>query len=218
MTQFWFNAITGAIFALVFLLHALRLLFCWEAVISGWIVPQWVSIAGLLIAGSLALLAWRLNRTTGMGGSTTGSSQGPSGAAPQFSADVVQKLLLSADRIFHDRINMFLVSEAIFLGAFVTLCNEPSSGTERIIVVISVLALLVTLVMWYAIDRMHTGLSWLIETYKKLEMSGAYRAFVDVGRVGLPSAVLFSWLPAVFAFFWACVLLCRYVAIQCPGK
>ena len=67
MTQRRFNGLAGTIFALVALLHALRLLFGWEAVIGGWVVPRWFSVLGLLVAGTLAFLAWQLNRTGGKG-------------------------------------------------------------------------------------------------------------------------------------------------------
>ena len=62
MTQRSFNGLAGAIFALVFLLHALRLLFGWEAVIGGWVVPRWFSILGLVVAGTLSYAALSLNR------------------------------------------------------------------------------------------------------------------------------------------------------------
>ena len=64
MTQRRFNGLAGAIFALVALLHALRLLFGWEAVIGGWVVPVWFSVVALFFAGTLTAIACTLQRPT----------------------------------------------------------------------------------------------------------------------------------------------------------
>ena len=57
MTQRTFNTVSGTIFLLVATLHALRLLFGWHASIGGWIIPMWVSWAGVVVAGFLAYVA-----------------------------------------------------------------------------------------------------------------------------------------------------------------
>ncbi len=62
MTQKGFNRIAGAIFLVVAVLHALRLLLRWEAVIGGWVVPHWASVVALAVSGALALIAFRLSR------------------------------------------------------------------------------------------------------------------------------------------------------------
>lgn len=46
--------VTAIVFALVALLHLLRIAYGWEAVTGGWAVPLWVSWIGLLVAGVLA--------------------------------------------------------------------------------------------------------------------------------------------------------------------
>lgn len=58
MTQRAFNLIAGTIFLTVATLHALRLFFGWHASIGGWIVPMWLSWAGLALAGFLAYNAF----------------------------------------------------------------------------------------------------------------------------------------------------------------
>ena len=60
MSQRTFLKSAGAIFALVGVLHLLRLLFGWEAVIGGWDVPQWVSGLAAVIAGYLGYTAFKL--------------------------------------------------------------------------------------------------------------------------------------------------------------
>jgi len=48
-----------AIFILIAAVHLLRLVYGWEATLNGVVVPMWVSVLGLLIAGALAYLLWR---------------------------------------------------------------------------------------------------------------------------------------------------------------
>ncbi len=53
-----FTTIAIVIFALVAVLHVLRLILGWEAVINGIVVPMWVSVVGVFIAGGLAVMLW----------------------------------------------------------------------------------------------------------------------------------------------------------------
>ena len=53
------TTIAVGVFALVALLHVLRLVFGWEVMIQGSSVPMWVSVVGVVIAGSLAIMLWR---------------------------------------------------------------------------------------------------------------------------------------------------------------
>lgn len=46
--------VTSLIFLIVAVLHAMRLLYGWDAVIGGVMVPLWASWAAVLIAGYLA--------------------------------------------------------------------------------------------------------------------------------------------------------------------
>jgi hypothetical protein len=54
MDQKTFTIVAGAIFAVVALLHVLRILMGWPAVIGGWEVPMWVSWIALVVAGGLS--------------------------------------------------------------------------------------------------------------------------------------------------------------------
>jgi hypothetical protein len=58
-----FTAIAIVIFSLVAVLHVLRLIFGWEVVINGLVMPMWVSVVGIIVAGGLALMVWREART-----------------------------------------------------------------------------------------------------------------------------------------------------------
>lgn len=62
MNQRAFVLLTSSIFALIALLHALRLIYGWDVTIGQWTVPVWVSAVGFLIAGYLALEGFRLKR------------------------------------------------------------------------------------------------------------------------------------------------------------
>lgn len=54
MNQKTFYLVVGSIFSLIALLHLLRLLRGWEAVIGGWSVPMWFSGVALAVAAILA--------------------------------------------------------------------------------------------------------------------------------------------------------------------
>ena len=62
MTQRAFNLAAGTLFLIVATLHALRLFFGWHAGIGGWIVPMWISWAGVAVAGFLAYSAFGQKR------------------------------------------------------------------------------------------------------------------------------------------------------------
>ncbi|MDO9288097.1 MAG: hypothetical protein Q7T83_04850 [Thermodesulfovibrionales bacterium] len=57
-----FKKIAIAVFSLVAILHFLRLIFGWEVIVSGMIVPVWLSAIGFIIAAGLVFLLWRENR------------------------------------------------------------------------------------------------------------------------------------------------------------
>ena len=57
-------AISGTLFALVAVLHLVRVLVGWDLVIDGWLVPMWASLLGVLVPGFLAVSAMRLVRSS----------------------------------------------------------------------------------------------------------------------------------------------------------
>jgi hypothetical protein len=54
MDQKTFSMLAGAIFALVALVHALRIYMGWPVTIGAWAAPMWVSWIGLVVAGGLS--------------------------------------------------------------------------------------------------------------------------------------------------------------------
>ncbi len=54
-----FTTIAAVIFALVALVHILRVFLGWEVTVSGMAVPMWASVAGLVIATGLAVMLLR---------------------------------------------------------------------------------------------------------------------------------------------------------------
>ncbi len=54
-----FTAIAAVIFALVSIMHLLRLFLGWEVTVSGMAVPMWASVLGLVIAAGLAVMLLR---------------------------------------------------------------------------------------------------------------------------------------------------------------
>ncbi len=63
MNQRTFSLTVGVIFLAIAVLHALRILFGWEAIIGGLAVPTWVSWVALVVAGYLAYEGFRLRRS-----------------------------------------------------------------------------------------------------------------------------------------------------------
>jgi hypothetical protein len=57
-----FTTLAILIFALIALVHLFRLIWGFEVVVSGTMVPQWVSVPGLIIAAGLALMLWQESR------------------------------------------------------------------------------------------------------------------------------------------------------------
>jgi hypothetical protein len=54
MDQKTFSVLAGAIFALVALLHALRIYMGWPILIGAWNAPMWLSWIGLVVTGGLS--------------------------------------------------------------------------------------------------------------------------------------------------------------------
>jgi hypothetical protein len=54
-----FTMIAVALFALIAVIHLLRLLFSWEVVVAGFVIPLWWSVGGIAVASCLALTLWR---------------------------------------------------------------------------------------------------------------------------------------------------------------
>ena len=48
--------IAGKIFALVAIVHFLKIVFGWQLRLGGWLIPVWVSWIATLLAGSLSVL------------------------------------------------------------------------------------------------------------------------------------------------------------------
>ncbi len=57
-----FTAVAVILFALIALVHLLRLLLGWEVTVNGTVVPKWVSVPGFVITAGLALMLWRESR------------------------------------------------------------------------------------------------------------------------------------------------------------
>ena len=54
MDQKMFNSVAGIIFLAIAVLHLVRIVSGWEAVIGGFVVPMWVSSAAVIVAGYLS--------------------------------------------------------------------------------------------------------------------------------------------------------------------
>lgn len=57
-----FTLLAALIFAIIALVHLLRLVFGWEVTFNGAVVPHWLSGVGLAVAAGLAVMLWRESR------------------------------------------------------------------------------------------------------------------------------------------------------------
>ena len=55
-----FLVVAGVIFAMVALVHLMRITMGWPIAIGSWSVPMWVSWIGLVVAGTLSFFGLRL--------------------------------------------------------------------------------------------------------------------------------------------------------------
>ena len=57
-----FTTLAVLLFALIALAHLYRLISPFDVVVHGTALPQWISAAGLIVAGGLAVMLWRESR------------------------------------------------------------------------------------------------------------------------------------------------------------
>ena len=57
-----FTTLAIVLFALIALAHLDRLIWPFEVVVAGMVLPQWISAVGLIVAGMLAVMLWRESR------------------------------------------------------------------------------------------------------------------------------------------------------------
>lgn len=62
MGQKTFTCTAGVVFVIVAVLHLLRILLGWDAVVGGWHAPLWLSWLALAFAGFLGYTAFKLSR------------------------------------------------------------------------------------------------------------------------------------------------------------
>ena len=57
-----FTLIAVALFTLVAILHAARVVFGWSMVINGLSIPIWASVLGVIVPVGLAIMVWKESR------------------------------------------------------------------------------------------------------------------------------------------------------------
>lgn len=63
MSAKMYFTVTSVLFFLIFVLHSIRIVLHWEAIIGGGHVPMWASIVGLVISGYLAFSGFKLRKS-----------------------------------------------------------------------------------------------------------------------------------------------------------
>jgi hypothetical protein len=62
MDQKTYVMVTAVVFFIIALFHLARIFTGWEASVALWVVPQWISWAGLVVTGFLAYSGFTLRR------------------------------------------------------------------------------------------------------------------------------------------------------------
>ncbi len=62
MSEKTFVRVASIIFALVALVHLVRILMGWPVIIGTWALPMWVSWIGAVVTAALALIGFRIFR------------------------------------------------------------------------------------------------------------------------------------------------------------
>jgi hypothetical protein len=60
MDQKTYCIVTAVVFFIIALFHLARIFMGWEASLNGWVVPQWISWAGLAVTGFFAYSGFNL--------------------------------------------------------------------------------------------------------------------------------------------------------------
>ena len=63
MSKNTFSLLAGAIFLIVAVAHALRLIFKWQVTVASWHVPMWISAVAVIIAAYLAYEGLRKSKS-----------------------------------------------------------------------------------------------------------------------------------------------------------
>jgi len=58
-----FTTLAAVLLGIVSLAHLYRIVRPFEVIVAGEAIPQWVSIAGVIVTGGLALMLWRESRS-----------------------------------------------------------------------------------------------------------------------------------------------------------
>lgn len=60
-----YGLVTSVLFAVVGLVHLLRVIFQWEMVVESWNVPHWVSVLAVIVLGFLSYAGCRVAKDGG---------------------------------------------------------------------------------------------------------------------------------------------------------
>ncbi len=52
----------ATIFLIVSTLHLLRVIYKWEAIVGGWVVPQWLSVLAVVFIGYMSYQGFKLRK------------------------------------------------------------------------------------------------------------------------------------------------------------
>ncbi len=176
MKQKTFTLTVGVVFSIIAVLHVLRLLFGWEAVIGGWSTPLWVSWVAITVSGYLGYTAFKLQKMVSCyldsGDEETVKEIPPSKEYKYLTA----RLQYLNEKIIQSFTLFIKLATTIVGGAFYLRLNLPndaqmrmffSQAVELLLVVVSLSMILLILNNLFAWQECQANLSKKYKGIKK---------------------------------------------------
>lgn len=132
------------------------------------------------------------------------NNQNTSHEHDSYACELTRTLLLHTDNLFHQRVNIFLVAEAIFFAAIGSVwCAEQNA----IKFVLCTVGLFVTIALWWTLLRLKVALEFWVEKFKSIDDRSLYIDCCKLGQGRLGSIMIFVWIiPVVTTLSWLVVL------------
>ena len=62
MTQKTYITLTATVFLIAALGHIMKIVIGFDIIIDGWMVPRWISLVGIIVAGFLSYLGFKIRK------------------------------------------------------------------------------------------------------------------------------------------------------------
>lgn len=121
-----------------------------------------------------------------------------------WSRELTKDLLLHTDNLFHQRVNIFLLAEAIFFAAFGSVWGSTNDSIKYVVCIV---ALVLTPAFWWPLRRLRAALDFYVQKFKTFRGNEVYVEAIGKGVDELPSSEVFTFfIPVVVGLSWVVLL------------